>query len=65
MPGRPATQGFDPQIIKKEKENHVPAEVVGLGLSFFGYFIYLHFKCYPPSQIPFHKPPLSSLTLCL
>jgi hypothetical protein len=26
-----------------------------------GYFIYLHFKCYPSSQFPFHKPPIPSL----
>jgi hypothetical protein len=25
-------------------------------LNFIGYFIYLHFRCYPPSQFPFYKP---------
>ena len=29
-------------------------------ISFFiGYFIYSHFKCYPPFQIPLHKPPVT------
>jgi hypothetical protein len=28
---------------------------------FFNYFIYLHFKCYPPSQFYFHKRPIPSL----
>lgn len=27
---------------------------------FIGYFIHLHFKCYPPSQFSFSKPPISS-----
>jgi hypothetical protein len=27
---------------------------------FIGYFIYLHFKCYPPSPFPFHKPSIPS-----
>ena len=27
---------------------------------FIGYFIYLHFKCYPPSQFPLYKSPISS-----
>jgi hypothetical protein len=27
---------------------------------FIGYFIYWHFKCYPPSQLPLHKPPIPS-----
>jgi hypothetical protein len=31
---------------------------------FIGYFIYLHFKCYPPSVFLLHKPP-SSLLLTL
>jgi hypothetical protein len=26
-------------------------------LFFIGYFIYLHFKCYPLSQFPLQKPP--------
>ena len=26
-----------------------------------GYFLYLHFKCYPLSQLPLHKPPILSL----
>jgi hypothetical protein len=30
-----------------------------LGL-FYGYFIYLHFKCCPPSQSPLQKPPIPS-----
>jgi hypothetical protein len=25
---------------------------------FIGYFTYLHFKCYPPSQFPLHKSPM-------
>ena len=25
------------------------------------YFIYLHFKCCPPSQFPLHNPPILSL----
>ena len=28
---------------------------------FIGYFTYLHFKCYPPSQFPFCKPPVYTL----
>ena len=28
---------------------------------FIGYFIYLHFKCYPLSWFPLRKPPLPSL----
>jgi hypothetical protein len=30
------------------------------GLFFIVYFIYSHFKCYPPFQFPLHKPPISS-----
>jgi hypothetical protein len=26
--------------------------------TFFGYFIYLHFKCYSPSWFALHKPPI-------
>jgi len=41
---------------------------VSLKDSFFiGYFIYLHFKCCPPSQFPLHNPPIPSplpLPLC-
>ena len=28
---------------------------------FFNHFIHLHFKCYPHSQLPLHKPPILSL----
>jgi hypothetical protein len=30
---------------------------------FIGYFIYLHFKCYPPSQVPLHKPPIPTASM--
>jgi hypothetical protein len=30
-----------------------------------GHFIYLHFKCYPPSHFPLHKPPIPPLPLIL
>jgi hypothetical protein len=31
---------------------------------FIGCFVYLHFKCYPPSQFPLPKPPIPALPLC-
>ena len=30
---------------------------------YIGYFIYLHFKCYPPFQLPLHKAPVSMRVL--
>ena len=32
--------------------------------SFTDYFIYLHFKCFPPSWSPLHKPPLPFTLPC-
>jgi hypothetical protein len=29
------------------------------------FFIYFHFKCYPPSQLPIHKLPVLSPSCCL
>jgi hypothetical protein len=31
---------------------------------FIGYFIYLHFKCYLPSQFSLHKSPIPFLSPC-
>jgi len=46
------------------QEEHEEASELGLFFSFFiGYFIYLHFKCYPPFQFSSRKslsPPLPS-----
>jgi hypothetical protein len=33
--------------------------------SFIGYFLYLHFKCYPLSRSPLWKPPIPSPSSCL
>ena len=33
--------------------------------NFNGYFLYLHFKCYPLSRSPLWKPPISSPLPCL
>ena len=27
---------------------------------FLGYFLYLHFKCFPPSRSPLQKPPATT-----
>ena len=32
--------------------------------SFLGYFIHLHFKCYPSSWFPLHKTPIPPTPLC-
>jgi hypothetical protein len=35
-----------------------------LRIFFIGYFIYLHCKCYPPSQFPLCNPPIPSPSPC-
>ena len=49
------------QLGLREWDNPLPTQIFYLSsfLSFLiGYFIYLHFKCYPPSQFSLHKPPI-------
>jgi hypothetical protein len=74
--GCPGTHSVDQAGLKLRNPPASASLVLGLKVCanppgsifhiFIGYFIYLHFKCYPPSHFPLHKPnplPLPSASM--
>jgi hypothetical protein len=44
--------------------SHQLATLLGSPLPFIGYFLFLHFKCYPPSRFPLQNTPILSSPPC-
>ena len=46
-------------MLTKILRNHIVLYLPKNFFNFFiGYFVYLHFKCYPPSWFPLQTPPI-------